>query len=172
MEKSQYGSFFPELDFGATPDISLALTKSKSNVEDRASLQSLQPLIEREIPQQKSNTRRRNWKADRPLEQLFLFSGHFEDGKPGWWKKQVLVDRSLRSMTGFVLICTLIMIIIIFSYMKDFMNRINKNSTSVGGRIVESCNVLERKSVVRTRPLCSVTVSPIPFSLLTNMENR
>lgn len=76
------------------------------------------------------------------------FDGHFAHGKPGWWKKQMLVDRSLRSMAGFTALCCVVMFTIVFSYLKDFSNRINFNTTSVGGKDGESCASMERKNVV------------------------
>ncbi|CZR53379.1 uncharacterized protein PAC_03257 [Phialocephala subalpina] len=75
------------------------------------------------------------------------FDGTFAHGKPGWWKKQMLSDRSLRSMAGFTLICAVIMFVIIFSYLKDFVGRINKNTTSVGGKDGEKCSTMEARNV-------------------------
>ncbi|RDW82971.1 hypothetical protein BP5796_04462 [Coleophoma crateriformis] len=75
------------------------------------------------------------------------FDGHFAHGKPGWWKKQMLVDRSLRTMAAFTALCALIMCIIVFTYLKDFMTRLNKNSTSVGGSHGESCHNMESRNI-------------------------
>lgn len=76
------------------------------------------------------------------------FDGHFAHGRPGWWKKQMLVDRSLRSMAGFTSVCSIAMLIIIFAHLGDFVNRINPHTTSVGGKDGESCSRMERKNVV------------------------
>jgi hypothetical protein len=76
------------------------------------------------------------------------FEGHFAHGKPGWWHKQMLVDRSLRSMAAFTAICAVAMFIILFSYLPDFAKRLNPHSTSVGGKAGESCSVMERQNVV------------------------
>jgi hypothetical protein len=77
------------------------------------------------------------------------FEGHFAHGKPGWWHKQMLVDRSLRSMAGFTAVCAVAMLIIIFSYLSAFVKKTNLKSTSVGGRAGESCAVMEKQNVVR-----------------------
>lgn len=53
-------------------------------------------------------------------------------------------------MTAFVIICAIVMFIVIFYYMKDFVTRINRNTSSVGGNKVNSCEVLRGRSVVRT----------------------
>ena len=66
----------------------------------------------------------------------------------GWWKRQMLVDRSLRSMAALTSIFALIMIIICISYMSDFVTRPNKNTTSVGGKTGESCKTMEGRNVV------------------------
>lgn len=76
------------------------------------------------------------------------FDGNFAHGKPGWWKKQMLVDRSLRSMAVFTATCAVIMFIIIFSYLKDFTTRLNTHTTSVGGSSGESCSEAESRNVV------------------------
>jgi hypothetical protein len=65
----------------------------------------------------------------------------------------MLVDRSLRSMAVFTATCAVIMFIIIFSYLKDFMTRLNTHTTSVGGSSGESCSEAESRNVV-----CSTTV--------------
>jgi len=60
----------------------------------------------------------------------------------------MLSDRSLRSMAGFTAMCAVIMLIITLSYVGDFANRINLNTTSVGGKDGESCETMERRNVV------------------------
>lgn len=59
----------------------------------------------------------------------------------------MLADRSLRGMAAFTALCALIMCIIVFAYLKDFMTRLNKNSTSVGGYYGESCETMENRNV-------------------------
>lgn len=76
------------------------------------------------------------------------FDGHFAHGKPGWWKKQMLVDRSLRSMAAFTALCAAIMFVIVLSYLKAFKSRVNLDSTSVGGKDGESCETAERRNLV------------------------
>ncbi len=76
------------------------------------------------------------------------FDGNFAHGKPGWWRKQMLSDRSLRSMAVFTALCAIIIFIIVFSYLKDFITRLNKNSTSVGGKDGESCETAETRNLV------------------------
>lgn len=76
------------------------------------------------------------------------FDGHFAQGKDGWWKKQMLVDRSLRSMAGFTFLCTIIMFIIMVAYLPAFNSRLNKQSTSVGGKDGESCHSMESRNIV------------------------
>lgn len=76
------------------------------------------------------------------------FDGHFAQGKGGWWKKQMLVDRSLRSMAGFTFLCALIMFIIMIVYLPAFYDRLNKQSTSVGGKDGESCGSMESRNIV------------------------
>ncbi|PSN67244.1 hypothetical protein BS50DRAFT_472197, partial [Corynespora cassiicola Philippines] len=51
----------------------------------------------------------------------------------GVWKDQLLVDRSLRSMTALTACFAIAMIVVIIIYMKPFVNRSNKETTSVGG---------------------------------------
>lgn len=75
------------------------------------------------------------------------FDGHFAQGKDGWWKKQMLVDRSLRSMAGFTFLCTIIMFIIMVAYLPAFNSRLNKQSTSVGGKDGESCHSMESRNI-------------------------
>jgi hypothetical protein len=62
----------------------------------------------------------------------------------------MLVDRSLRSMAGFTAVFTIVMFIVVFSYLSDFKNRINRHSASVGGKAGESCDVIEKQNVVCT----------------------
>ncbi|TVY89857.1 hypothetical protein LAWI1_G004089, partial [Lachnellula willkommii] len=75
------------------------------------------------------------------------FDGKFAHGKPGLWYKQMLADRSLRSMAAFTAVCAVIMLIITLSYIGDFAHRLNLNTTSVGGKDGESCESMEKKNV-------------------------
>ena len=75
------------------------------------------------------------------------FDGNFAHGRPGLWSKQMLVDRSLRSMAAFTTICAVIMWIIVFSYLDPFAHRVNRNSTSVGRKNGESCGEAEVRNV-------------------------
>ncbi|MCJ1385562.1 hypothetical protein MMC17_008685 [Xylographa soralifera] len=68
-----------------------------------------------------------------------------DDG--GWWWHQMLVDRSLRSMAALTTVFALMMVILCFAYFGDFVNRVNKNSTSVGGLSGESCSTMESSNV-------------------------
>ncbi|TVY37706.1 hypothetical protein LOCC1_G007239 [Lachnellula occidentalis] len=78
------------------------------------------------------------------------FDGNFAHGKPGLWYKQMLADRSLRSMAAFTAVCAVIMLIITLSYVGDFANRLNLKTTSVGGKDGESCGSMEQKNVLVT----------------------
>ncbi|KAM3074282.1 hypothetical protein ACMFMF_006297 [Clarireedia jacksonii] len=75
------------------------------------------------------------------------FDGHFAHGKDGWWKKQMLVDRSLRTMAGLTFLSAMIMLIIIIAYLPSFTRRLNKHSTSVGGKEGESCSSMESRNI-------------------------
>jgi hypothetical protein len=154
--ESKYESLFADWHSEKSVDIGL-VSPIEPEREGRASSQSSQTLLEKRflieegVPRQRFNIRKLYRKPDRIFERVSsTFSGHFAHGKSGWWKKQMLVDRGLRSMAAFVLVCAVIMFIIIFSYLKDFVHRINKRTTSVGGKTVESCTVLEGRSLVRT----------------------
>lgn len=92
----------------------------------------------------------RLWPKKSVLSQrtMSTFDGNFAHGKPGWWIKQMLVDRSLRSMAAFITICAVIMWIIVFSYLGPFTTRLNRNSTSVGRKEGESCGEAETRNLV------------------------
>jgi hypothetical protein len=79
------------------------------------------------------------------------FDGNFAHGKDGWWKKQMLVDRSLRTMAGLTFLSAMVMLIIIIAYLPAFSHRLNKSSTSVGGKDGESCQSMEARNIVRIR---------------------
>jgi hypothetical protein len=79
------------------------------------------------------------------------FDGHFAHGKDGWWKAQMLVDRTLRTMAGLTFLSAMIMLILVIKYLPAFAHRPNKNSTSVGGKDVEDCESMEKRNTVRIR---------------------
>ncbi|PQE29641.1 Peptidase C78 ubiquitin fold modifier-specific peptidase 1 2 protein [Rutstroemia sp. NJR-2017a BBW] len=70
------------------------------------------------------------------------FDGNFAHGKDGWWKKQMLVDRSLRTMAGLTFLSAMIMFIIIIVYLPAFSHRLNKSSTSVVWKAGILCDAL------------------------------
>lgn len=76
------------------------------------------------------------------------FDGHTTAGGKGWWNRQMLVDRSLRSMAALTTLLAIIMISLCAAYMSDFVKRTNKNSTSVGSKKPQSCKSLEAKNIV------------------------
>jgi hypothetical protein len=76
------------------------------------------------------------------------FRGHLAVGQPGWWKRQMLVDRSLRSMAALTSIFAIVMIAVCAACANQFIHRGNPNSTSVGGLSGESCSNMEGRNVV------------------------
>lgn len=85
-------------------------------------------------------------------------TGQFATRGKGWWKQQMLVDRSLRSMAALTGTFALIMVIICLAYLPDLRHRMNDHSTSVGGSR-QSCESVERTDVVSylMRPLATTT---------------
>lgn len=71
----------------------------------------------------------------------------FATNEKGWWKKQMLEDRSLRSMAALTGTFALIMVVTCLSYYRNFVSRTNKQSTSIGGRL-QSCENIDRADVV------------------------
>ena len=69
-------------------------------------------------------------------------------GKTGWWKRQMLLDRSLRSMALLMTLFAVSMVIICAAYMPDFLHRGNVRSTSVGGSKGQSCDKMESINIV------------------------
>ena len=67
----------------------------------------------------------------------------------GWWDRQMLVDRSLRSMAALTTVFAIIMIALCCTYMSDSINRPNRQTTSVGSKELTSCVTTENTSVVR-----------------------
>lgn len=151
---SSSSSFSPELNSNGGPSAkSLLRQSSYTSTVDSETAESPQP--ERGEVRQRNGVKSKvqQWWPGRPhlRQRTSTVEGHFAHGKPGWWGKQMLVDRSLRSMAGFTTLCALIIFIIIFSYLPQFRSRLNLNSTSVGGRTGESCKTLEKKNVVCMR---------------------
>ena len=72
----------------------------------------------------------------------------FATGEGGWWSRQMLVDRSLRFMTALTTVFATIMIAICCAYMSDFVNRSNRQSTSVGSRNPQDCTSTGNANVV------------------------
>ena len=72
----------------------------------------------------------------------------FASGRSGWWKQQMLVDRSLRSMAALTSLFASIMTIICIVYMPKLVGRHNVTSTSVGSDTGTSCESLEGTNVV------------------------
>ncbi|KAI4226391.1 MAG: hypothetical protein L6R36_003199 [Xanthoria steineri] len=72
----------------------------------------------------------------------------FAYGGPGWWKHQMLSDRSFRTMAAVTTIFAFIMSVICIAYLKDLTHRPNKNSTSVGGKADKTCSSMEGRNVM------------------------
>ena len=69
-------------------------------------------------------------------------------GEKGWWRRQMLLDRSLRSMAFLMTLFALAMFVLCAAYFRDFLNRGNRRSTSVGGAKGQSCGKIESMNVV------------------------
>ena len=69
-------------------------------------------------------------------------------GGSGWWKEQMLVDRSLRTMAGLTSMFALIMVIISIRYFPELLARRSANSTSVGSHTGQDCKSLETTNIV------------------------
>ncbi|KAL8933996.1 MAG: hypothetical protein Q9211_005466, partial [Gyalolechia sp. 1 TL-2023] len=69
-------------------------------------------------------------------------------GGPGWWKHQMLADRSFRTMAALTTVFAFIMVIICLVNFPNFAHRANKHSTSVGGKANQTCSSMEGKNVV------------------------
>ena len=81
-------------------------------------------------------------------DQKSKFDGEFAVIDGGWWHRQMLVDRTLRTMAGTTTLFALVMLIICFGYIRPFIERVNLNSTSVGGKEGIDCATVERQDVV------------------------
>lgn len=84
---------------------------------------------------------------DEPYQGVSSPTSEFASREKGWWKQQMLVDRSLTSMAALTVIFALIMVITCLSYFPQFVHRTNKHSTSVGGSL-QNCKRLESTDVV------------------------
>lgn len=84
--------------------------------------------------------------------QAEIFRGEFAVGKDGWWKRQMLVDRSLRLMAGLMTVFAAIMVLTCAVYFRTFLQRRNRSSTSIGANTEERCDIVEARATVR---LCS-----------------
>ncbi|KAL8714240.1 MAG: hypothetical protein Q9220_001969 [cf. Caloplaca sp. 1 TL-2023] len=73
---------------------------------------------------------------------------HLAYGGPGWWKHQMLADRSFRTMAALTTLFAFIMSIICFAHLRQFAHRANKTSTSVGERADRTCSSMEGSNVV------------------------
>ena len=72
----------------------------------------------------------------------------FTSGGRGWWKQQMLVDRSLRTMASLTSMFALIMMILSIRYLPDLFARKSINSTSVGSQSGQDCRSLETTNSV------------------------
>ena len=72
-------------------------------------------------------------------------------GGSGWWKEQMLVDRSLRTMAGLTSMFALIMMILSIRYLPDLIASKNETSTSVGSQTGQDCRSLETTNVVSSK---------------------
>ena len=73
---------------------------------------------------------------------------NFAYGGRGWWKHQMLADRSFRTMAALTSVFAFILLVICFTHLTEFAHRANKNSTSVGGKANSTCGSMEGKNVV------------------------
>lgn len=79
------------------------------------------------------------------------FGGNFAVRRAGWWKQQMLVDRSIRSMAALTTLFAIIMLVICAINLPRFLKRSNIHSTSVGPNVGQSCAGVERQNVVRLK---------------------
>ncbi|KAL8795183.1 MAG: hypothetical protein Q9195_002338 [Heterodermia aff. obscurata] len=78
-----------------------------------------------------------------PSQEKVFDDTQIASGASGWWKQQMLVDRSLRSMAGLTSIFALGLMILSITYLPDLLARKSLNSTSVGSRTGQDCGSLE-----------------------------
>ena len=110
-------------------------------------------------------TRSRDASRGKPINNIQHFSAWTRYGDPnrervadntrlapggsGWWKQQMLVDRSLRTMAGLTTIFALILLVLSIRYLPDLVARKSMNSTSVGSQSGQDCRSLETTNSVR-----------------------
>ena len=83
-----------------------------------------------------------------PGRERAVHNPEIASGGSGWWKEQMLVDRSLRTMAGLTSIFALIMMILSIRYLPELIARKNITSSSVGSQTVQDCGSLEATNVV------------------------
>ncbi|KAL8720784.1 MAG: hypothetical protein Q9181_007852 [Wetmoreana brouardii] len=66
----------------------------------------------------------------------------FAYGGPGWWRHQMLADRSFRTMAALTSLFAFIMVIIVLTHSGELAHRANKSSTSVGGEAYVALNAV------------------------------
>ena len=95
---------------------------------------------------------------DEPYQGIPSSTNEITSNGKGWWKEQMLVERSLRSMAALTSIFALIMVVTCARYFGDFVSRKNKKSTSVGVKL-QGCENIERTDVVSyaMRPFAAAT---------------
>ena len=86
-----------------------------------------------------------------PSREKAVENTRFASGRSGWWKQQMLVDRSLRTMAGTTSLFALIMMIFSIRYFPYFLARKNPDSTSVGSQTGHDCGSLETTNVVSNK---------------------
>lgn len=77
----------------------------------------------------------------------------FAYGGPGWWKHQMLADRSFRTMAALTTVFAFIMVIICLVHLKELTHRANKTSTSVGGRAYVTLRAVPFRRPSHSHPL-------------------
>ena len=82
-----------------------------------------------------------------PLEDS-SFPGELAVVQGDWWNKQMLVDRSLRVMAALTSAFAIAMVVACLSNLRLFLDRPNRNSTSIGWGSGESCSSVENKNIV------------------------
>jgi hypothetical protein len=82
----------------------------------------------------------------------------------GIWGDQLLSDRSFRSMAALMSVFAIGMVIVVCSYAKEFGNRSNRNTTSVGGA-TKSC-----KSVTYTNTVLLLLIN-VCATMILGMSN-
>ncbi len=76
------------------------------------------------------------------------FDGNFAHGKPGWWEETDAVGSKSEIYGCIHSAVRDHSVYHCVYYLKDFLMRWNKNSTSVGGKDGESCGTAETRNLV------------------------